>query len=133
MKVSSKFHPITPYLCLILVAIGITAYVAYHKGNTNRQDQSTRQAKAQTLDSAFESSASFFKRNITGTVSKVSAKQITIVSPNSTEQTFNLTPKTIFQRAGQKISVTDLKKDQQVTISRSKSDYSQAAGITINK
>jgi hypothetical protein len=133
MKVSSKFHPITPYLCLILVAVGITAHVAYHKGNTNKQDQSTRQAKAQTLDSAFESSASFFKRNITGTVSKVSAKQITILSSNTTEQTFNLTQKTIFQRAGQKISVTDLKKDQQVTISRSKSDYSQAAGITINR
>lgn len=133
MKVSSKFHPITPYLCLILVAVGITAYVTYHKGNTDRQDGSNMQAKTQTLDNAFENSASFFKRNITGTVSNVSAKQITIVTSNSTEQTFKLTPKTIFQRAGQKISVTDLKKDQQVTISRSKSDYSQAAGITINK
>jgi hypothetical protein len=133
MKVSSKFRHLAPYICLALVVVGMTTYVGYHKRYTNRQDESSKQAKVQTLDSAFENSTSFFKRNITGTVSEVNAKQITIVSSNSTEQTFNFTPKTIFQRAGQKISVTDLKKDQQVTVLRSRIDYSQAAGITINK
>ncbi len=132
MKIPRKQQGIILSIAAALVALGITAYGGYQRGYRHGQkDEAAKHVDSQAIDDAFKNAANFFQRSSTGTITKISDKQLVIKLATGKDQTIALTDKTTYVRAAKKVTAKDLKKDQKVTILLSETDRTQAARVTI--
>lgn len=132
MRITRKQRTFFLSAILVAAALGATACMSYQRGyKIGQKDEAAKHTTPQTLDDAFNNATSFFRRSATGTITKITDKQLTIQPMSGTEQTVTLTDKTTYSKSGKTSSAKDLKKDQKITILLSETDRSQAARITI--
>lgn len=132
MKTTKRQRAVIFSTVLIAAALCITAYGAYQRGYRHGQkDEAAKKAKTQTINEAFNESANFFRRSVSGTLTKLDGNTLTIKQSNDQERQLTTTDKTTVMQNSKKAKLSDLKTNQKVVVQIAEANSTTAVRITI--
>lgn len=132
MKVSKQHRNIITYVTIALVVLGLATYSAYQRGYIQGQkDESAKKSQSPITNDTFKYTSDFFKLSVSGKITKLDKESITITQSDGRERRFTTNNKTTVLQKDKKLSLSDLEKDQTVTVRINEINRTLANQITI--
>lgn len=90
-----------------------------------------KKAKTQTINEAFNETANFFRRSVSGTLTNIDGDTLTVKQSSGQERKLTTNDKTTVTQKSKDMKLSDLKKDQKVIIQIAEANSTTAVRITI--